>query len=65
MKAKRVLTKNRIIIFEKNTTLIKGIKADNNYQVEEYITKAEFEKVFKEIQEYGRSGKVKSVSGKR
>ncbi len=37
--------------------------ADNNYQVEEYITKAEFEKVFKEIQEYGRSGKVKSVSG--
>ncbi len=37
--------------------------ADNNYQVEEFITKAEFEKIYKEIKEYGRSGKIKSVSG--
>ena len=37
--------------------------ADNHYQVEEFITKAEFEKVFKEIKAYGRSGKIKSVSG--
>ncbi len=37
--------------------------ADNRYQVEEYLTKAEFNKIFKEIKEYGRSGRVKSVSG--
>ena len=35
--------------------------ADNNYQVEEFITKAEFEKIYKEIKEYGRSGKIKSI----
>ena len=37
--------------------------ADNHYQVEEFITKAEFEEVFKEIKANGRSGKIKSVSG--
>jgi len=37
--------------------------ADNNYQVEEFITKAEFEKVFKEIKANGRSGRIKSVQG--
>ena len=37
--------------------------AENNYQVEEYITKAEFEQIFKEIKEYGRSGQIKSVQG--
>ncbi len=38
-------------------------EAENHYQVEEYITKAEFNKIFKEIKEYGRGGRVKSVSG--
>ena len=37
--------------------------ADNHYQVEKFLTKSEFEEVFKEIKEYGRSGKIKSVSG--
>ena len=35
----------------------------NNYQVEELISNEDFEFVFKEIKEYGRSGKVKSISG--
>ncbi len=37
--------------------------AENYYQVEAYVTKREFEAIFKEIKEYGRSGQVKSVSG--
>ncbi len=37
--------------------------ADNNYQVEEYITQEQFEQIFKEIKEYGRSGQIKSVQG--
>jgi len=35
----------------------------NNYQVEELISNEDFEFVFKEIKEYGRSGKIKSISG--
>ena len=38
-------------------------KAENHYQVEEYVTKTEFKKIFKEIKEHGRSGRVKSISG--
>ena len=33
----------------------------NNYQVEELISNEDFEFVFKEIKEYGRSGKIKSI----
>jgi hypothetical protein len=35
--------------------------ADNGYQVEDYITKAEFNKIFEEIKQYGRSGKIESI----
>ena len=34
----------------------------NQYQVQDRITKTEFESVYKEIKEYGRSGQIKSVS---
>lgn len=37
--------------------------ADNKYQVEEFISKTEYQKVFEEIKQYGRSGKIKSISG--
>ena len=37
--------------------------ADNGYQVEEKITAAEYKVVRKEIDEYGRSGQIKSVQG--
>ena len=37
--------------------------ADNGYQVEEKITVAEYKVVRKEIDEYGRSGQIKSVQG--
>ena len=40
----------------------KFASADNHYQVEDRITKAEFETIFKEIKQYGRSGQIKSVS---
>ena len=35
--------------------------AENKYQVEAFITKAEYNKISKEIKEYGRSGKIKSI----
>ena len=35
--------------------------ADNGYQVEERLTAAEYKSVRKEIDEYGRSGQIKSV----
>ena len=35
----------------------------NYYQVEDVISKEEFDIIFKEIKEYGRSGQVKSVQG--
>ncbi len=37
--------------------------ADNGYQVEDYITKAEYNKIFEEIKQYGRSGKIESIQG--
>ena len=37
--------------------------ADNGYQVEERLTAAEYKSVRKEIDEYGRSGQIKSVQG--
>ena len=37
--------------------------ADSGYQVEAFIPMAEYKKIAKEIAEYGRSGKVKSIQG--
>ena len=36
----------------------------NNYQVEEFITVAEYNKISKEIKDYGRSGKIESIQGR-
>ena len=35
--------------------------ADNGYQVEDYITKSEYNKIFEEIKQNGRSGKILSI----
>lgn len=35
--------------------------ADNGYQVEDYVTKAEYNKIFEEIKQNGRSGKILSI----
>lgn len=35
----------------------------NYYQVEDVISKAEFDNIYKEIKQYGRSGQIKSVQG--
>ena len=35
----------------------------NYYQVEDVISKAEYNVILKEIKEYGRSGQIKSVQG--
>ncbi len=37
--------------------------ADNGYQVEELIPAKEYGEILKEIKEYGRNGKVKSIQG--
>ena len=37
--------------------------AENKYQVEKFVSKAEYKQIWEDIKEYGRSGKVKSVQG--
>ena len=60
---KDVQTGDRTLIsYHDNWYLVEKFDdADNHYQVEEYLTKAEFNKIFKEIKEYGRSGEIKSI----
>ena len=51
-----------LISYHDNWYLVEKFEdADNHYQVEEFLTKAEFKKIFKEIKEYGRSGEIKSI----
>ena len=35
--------------------------ADNGYQVEAYVSKSEYKTILREVKEYGRSGKIKSI----
>ena len=64
--ARNAKTGDQALIFYKNHWY-KVEKFDdslNNYQVEEFITVAEFNKISKEIEDYGRSGKIKSIQGR-